>query len=208
MPSKLVTFFSNAGYATWFQSLIVILSVGVAAYAIRETSANVAISNSVTLAQKYFTDKPTLASASLRLRISQFQQVQEAKKTITNYDPQRDRNFDRLFEAARPLVRKQIVDNLSLQDDYNALNDFFSSVFICVSNGVCEGITSVKLLASEVYGFYNAACPFMEETALKYKNDEDSPRYIAFLVRVAGYGTDRKNYFCRDELTHYASKTN
>jgi hypothetical protein len=204
MLSKLTSFFSNAGYATWVQSLIIIVSVGVAAYAIRETDTNVAISNSVALAQKYFTDKPTLASASLRLRISQFQQVQEAKKLISNYDPQTDRNYDHLFEAARPRVRKQISETASLQEDYNTLNDFFSAVFICVSNGVCDRTTSVKLLALEVLSFYNAVCPFMEEAAQKYKNDEDSPRYIAFLIGVAGYSADRSNYFCRDHLIRSA----
>jgi hypothetical protein len=73
-------FFSNGGYATWIQTVVVAVSVGVAVLAIRETDTNQSIANSSLLAQKYFSEKPTLASGSLHLRIAQFVQVQEAKK--------------------------------------------------------------------------------------------------------------------------------
>jgi hypothetical protein len=204
MLSKLASFFSNGGYATWFQSLIVVLSVLVAVYAIKETDTNVVVSNAVGLAQKYFTEKPTLASANLRLRVSQFELVQEAKKQIDGYDPQRDAHFDRLFEVARPLVRKQIINTPGLKDDFNAVNDFFSAVFVCVANGVCDQRTSVKLLAREVLGFYNATCPYMQETNLKYGDDDDSRRYIAFLVGFANLKAEKSQFFCRDELARYA----
>jgi hypothetical protein len=188
-------FFSNGGYATWFQSLVVVISVAVAAWAIRQTDINMAVSNSVGLAQRYFTERPPLASANLRLRISQYMQVQEAKKSFApRYDPQMDQDYSRLFEVAQPLVSKEIIEKTSLQDDYNALNDFFSAVLICVENTVCDRATTVKLLAWEILGYYNAVCPFMKEGARKYGRDEDSPRYLGFLLTVYD---DRKMYFCR-----------
>jgi hypothetical protein len=207
MRQKLVAFFSNGGYATWVQSALIIASVAVAAYAIKETDTNVAVSNAAGLAQKYFTDKPTLASATLRLRISQYEQVQAAKKQI-GYDQEKDADFDRLFEAARPLVHKTISEKPSLQDDYHVLNDFFSGVMICVANDVCDRATSVKLLALEILTFYNAACPFMEETGKIYSFvDEDSPRYIAFLTDKAAYKPEKSRYFCRAGLANYLAKT-
>lgn len=199
MSPKLAAFLSNGGYATWFQSLIVVVSVAVAVWAIKETDTNAAVSTSVGLAEKYFTEKPTLASASLRLRISQYQQVQEAKKTINGYDPKNDPDYTQLFKTAQPLVAAQISKNSNLQDDYNVLNDFFSAVLICAKNRVCDQTTSIKLLAWEILGYYNAVCPFMKDYGRQFGYDEDTPRYIAFLVGVAGYA-DPKLYFCRDGL--------
>jgi heme exporter protein D len=208
MRQKLIAFFSNGGYATWVQSALIIASVAVALYAVKETDANAAVSNAVGLAQKYFTDKPTLASASLRLRIAQYEQVQEAKKQIgNNYNQAKDPDYDRLFEAARPLVQKTFSEKTNLQDDYHVVNDFFSGVMLCVANDVCDKATSVKLLAWEMIGFYNAACPFMEENGKVYSFDEDSPRYIAFLVKTAAFGPDKSQYFCRTELASYLAKT-
>lgn len=205
MLGKLAAFFSNAGYATWVQSLIVIGSVAVAIFAIKETNTNVAISNSLDLAKKYFTDKPTLASANLRLRISQYQQVQQAKKTISGYDREKDVGFAELLKAAGPLVAKQIKESANLQDDYNSLNDFFSGYMVCVTNKVCDRVTSVNLLAWEVLGFYNAACPYMEDLGRQYRYDDDSPRYVAFLVDVAGYKDQRSQYFCKDAVASHLS---
>jgi hypothetical protein len=196
-------FFSNGGYATWCQSLIVVASVAVAVYAIKKADTNLVVSNAAALSQKYFAEKPSLASASLRLRISQYLQVQEAKKAIVGYDSQSDIHFDRLFEVARPLVRKQIADNANLQEDFNSVNDFFSGMFVCVANSVCDQTTSVQLLAREVLGFYNATCPFMQEAAQRYQIDDVSPRYVAFLIRVANNSADRSSFFCRDELSRY-----
>ncbi len=206
MKQKLKAFFSNGGYATWVQSVIVIVSVFVAIYAIKETDTNVAVSNAVGLAQKYFTDKPTTASASLRLRIAQYEQVQVAKKQIVGYDQKKDGNLDGLFEVARPLVLKSISENSNLQDDYHVLNDFFSGVMLCVANNVCDQATSVKLLSDEILGFYNAACPYMEEIGKTYSHDENSPRYIAFLIEKARIGTDKSQYFCRSALANYLTK--
>jgi hypothetical protein len=198
MLERLRTFFSNGGYATWIQSVIIIVSVLVAIYSIRETESNLSVTNSVGLAQKYFTEQPMLASANLRLRISQFGQVQEAKKTINGYDEKADAGFDRLFEAARPLVRKKIEDTPALQNDYHALDFFFSAMFICTSAAVCDRPISVRLLALEVLGFFNAVCPYMG-------SDEDTPRYIAFLVESANY-RDSNQYFCRDRLSNYVAQ--
>jgi len=203
MLRKITDFLSNGGYATWFQSLIVVVSVVVAVYAIKESDTNVAVSNTVELAQKYFTDKPTLASASLRLRIAQYQAVQEAKKKIADYDQTADANLDRLFKAARPLVVKQISETKSLLDDYRSVDDFFSGVLVCVKNSVCDQTISVKLLGWEMLGFYNAACSYMEWSGREYKYDEDSPRYVAYLVDFAGYKDANKQYFCRDQLVRH-----
>jgi hypothetical protein len=73
---------------------------------------------------------------------------------------------------------------------------------VCVTNAVCDQTTSVKLLGWEVLGFYNAACPYMETAGRQYRYDEDSPRYLSFLVRLAGYKPSSR-YFCRDEIGRY-----
>lgn len=205
MFQKFAAFFSNGGYATWVQSLIVVGSVAVAIYAIKDSDTNVTVTNSLDLAKKYFTDKPTLASASLRLRISQYQQVQQAKKSIGGYDAKKDPGFAQLFRVAAPLVVQQIQQNSNLQDDYNSLNDFFSGLTICVTNKVCDPSTSVNLLAWEVLGFYNAVCPYMEEVSHQFRYDEDSPRYVAFLVK-AGYRDQESLYFCKDAVAVYLSQ--
>ena len=205
MFGKLQDFFSNGGYATWFQSLFVVASVGVALYSIKDTDTNATVSNAVNLAQKYYTEKPTLANAALRLRISQYEQVQQAKKTLVGYDPKNDPDFDGLFKVARPLVAKTISEDNSpngLQDAYNSLNDFFSAIFVCVINLGCDRTTSVRWLGDEILYFYNAACPYMETITQQHRFDPDSNRYIAFLVGTVGYKVPSK-YFCRDELRRY-----
>jgi hypothetical protein len=196
---KCAVFFSNGGYATWFQSLIVVASVIVAVYSIKETDNGSAISTSKELALKYFTERPILANANLEMRVAQYQQVQEAKKLILGYDQTSDKNFDHLFEVARPLVEKTIRENKKLTDDYQALDSFFSGVLMCVENGLCDQTSVVKLLRWEALGFYNASCPFMEADAQKYGYDEDTPRYLAFFAGPAGYKSE-KDYFCRDHL--------
>ena len=191
-------FLSNGGYATWFQTLVVAISVLVAVVAIRESDTNQTVSNSSLLAQKYFSDKPTLASASLRLRISQYVQVQEAKKILGNYDSGKDPNFIALFQTARPLVKNKIEASAELQADYQALSDFFSGMLVCVEAGVCDRATAVKLLGWELLGFYNAVCPYQEELARSYGYDEDSARYLTFLVEYAHY--KQPEFFCREKI--------
>jgi hypothetical protein len=203
MLVSLRAFFSNGGYATWFQTLVVVLSVVVAIIAMRETDNNQSIANSTILAQKYFSEKPTLASASLRLRISQYVQVQEAKKTFQSYDSSHDTDFVALFERARPLVRKRINDSNDLQSDYQALNDFFSGLLVCVDAQVCDKATAVKLLGLELLGFYNAVCPYLEEQGINFGYDEDSERYLTFLVDYAHY--NRPDFFCREKLAIHTS---
>ena len=196
-------FFSNGGYATWFQTIVVVISVIVAVLAIKSSDTNQTVSNSTLLAQKYFADKPALASASLRLRISQYVQVQEAKKTFPVYEAKSDPNFGSLFERARPFVRKKIEDSTDLQADYLALNDFFSGVLVCVEAGVCDKGSAVKLLGWEMLGFYNAVCPYQEEQSRAFGYDEDSERYLTFLVDYAHYKSP--DFFCRERLTTHVS---
>jgi hypothetical protein len=203
---RIATFFSNGGYATWFQSLIIIVSVIVAVYAIQATDSSQSRRNSVLFAQRYFTDRPTLANAALRLRISQYLQVQEAKKRISGYDDRKDAGFGELFEVARPLVRQKIVDTPELQADYQAVNDFFSGLLVCIGAGVCDRATAVRLLGWELLGFYNAVCPYQESVARTYGYDEDSDRYLGFLVDSAHYMDPDKQYFCRDRLTSLLAK--
>jgi len=203
---KIADFFSNGGYATWFQSLIIVVSVVVAVYAIKATDSNQAKTNSVLFAQRYFTERPTLANATLRLRISQYVLVQEARKKIPGYDDRKDIGFGGLFEVARPLVRQRIESNSELQADYQAVNDFFSGFLVCVSAGVCDRATGVRLLAWELLGFYNAVCPYQESLAREYGYDEDSDRYLSFLVYSAEYRDPDTQYFCRDRLTRLLAK--
>jgi hypothetical protein len=71
-------------------------------------------------------------------------------------------------------------------------------MIVCVEAGVCDRATAVKLLAWELLGFYNAVCPFQEEQARNYGYDEDSVRYLNFLVRLAKYKSS--DLFCREKL--------
>jgi len=188
---RIAVFFSNGGYATWFQSLIIVVSVIVAVYAIQATDTNQSKTNSVLFAQRYFTDRPTLANAALRLRISQYVQVQEAKKMIAGYDDRKDTGFGGLFEVARPLVRQKIQSSSELQADYQAVNDFFSGFLVCVGAGVCDRTTGVRLLGWELLGFYNAVCPYHD---------------LSFLVDSAHYKDPDTQYFCRDRLTRLLAR--
>jgi hypothetical protein len=203
---RIADFFSNGGYATWFQSLIIVVSVIVAVYAIQATDTNQSKTNSVLFAQRYFTDRPTLANATLRLRVSQYVQVQEAKKMIVGYDDRKDIGFGGLFEVARPLVRQKIQSNSELQADYQAVNDFFSGFLVCVGAGVCDRATGVRLLGWELLGFYNAVCPYQESVSRDYGYDEDSDRYLSFLVDSAHYNDPDTQYFCRDRLTRLLAR--
>ena len=202
----IAAFLSNGGYATWFQSLIIVVSVVVAVYAVQETDSNQSKTNSVLFAQRYFTERPTLANAALRLRISQYVQVQEAKKMIDGYDDRKDADFGGLFEVARPLVRQKIKSSPELQADYQAVNDFFSGFLVCVGAGVCDRATGVRLLGWELLGFYNAVCPYQESVARDYGYDEDSDRYLSFLVDSAQYRDLGTQYFCREKLTRFLAK--
>lgn len=202
--AALRAFFSNGGYATWFQTLVVVLSVVVAIVAIRKGDANQTTANSILLAQKYFAEKPSLASASLRLRISQYVQVQEAKKTFGTYEPKSDPNFAALFERARPLVTKRIQESAELQADFQSLSDFFAGLLICTEAAVCDRATAIKLLGWELLGFYNAVCPYQEEQARSFGYDEDSERYLTFLVDHAHYTSS--DFFCREKLAAHVSR--
>jgi hypothetical protein len=137
--------------------------------------------------------------------VSQYGQVQEAKKAIPGYDRKSDPTFDQLFEIATPLVSKAIAASTDLQNDFFVLNDFFSGLMICVGSQVCDRQTAVKLLGYEALGFYNAVCPYMESLGEQFGVDEDSPRYAAFLVNTAGYKNAKIDYFCRSAATRQIS---
>jgi hypothetical protein len=190
---------TNPSHAAWVQNIIIVISVAVAVITLRTTNANLAVSNSVTFAQKYYLEKPSVANAALTLRIAQYDVVKGVKATIPNYDSKMDKGWGQLFEKARPLVAAKILSDKSLQDAYIQGQSFFSSLILCVAASVCDPQTSVKLLGEEMLGFYNATCPYMEDRENQYGMVEDSPRFVAFLVKIVGYTNPEEHFFCREK---------
>jgi len=109
-------FLSNSGYATWSQTIIVILSVLLAYITLVSNDRNINVANALSFVQKYYLESNSLALKSLSLRVNQFDRVQEAKTLIVGYDPNSDASFNILFEKARPLVRSSFGKQLTIEE--------------------------------------------------------------------------------------------
>jgi hypothetical protein len=196
-------FFSNSGYATWFQSVIVVLSVLVAALAISSSDRQASVSNTITITQHYFTGTPALVEQASELRREQFNAVQEAKKKIPNYSTDADSTFAELFKVARPLVNSKIKNDDHLRKQYEAVEPYFILVVLCVNSGACSARVVNASLSEEIRAFYNAVCAYQEELERAQKNDRDSQLFVQFLTKTAGYTDLNRHYFCREKAAHY-----
>lgn len=204
---RIKAFFSDAVTALWIQNLIVVLSVIVAFFALRDTDSNLRRANSVTLAQRYFLEKPALSVQATELRRAQYNVVQDAKKAIPNYNQEANRaaGWSQLFEKARPMVLENIRNSPDLTNKYHEVVNFFMSAIACVQAEVCERDTAVRLLSAEMLAFYNAVCPYMEGQEVAFDHEDESPQFLNFLVIVAGE-RNSNNYFCRDKLGSYLTR--
>jgi hypothetical protein len=209
LRAGVAAFFSNAAYATWAQTALVVISIFVAVIALRHTDRAIGVTNSTLLAQRYFLDHPSGVQASLVLRTRQYEMVQEAKKKIPNYDDKKasQAGWEDVFVIARPLVTARIKDDPKLRDDYVTGRNFFTSLFVCVESGACDRDTAVEMLGEEARGFYLATCSYMERTDSGFEGDEDSQNFVAFLVDYAHFRDSQKYYFCRTKVDEYL-KTN
>jgi hypothetical protein len=205
MSTKFVEFFSNAAYATWAQTVIIVCGVLVAVVAMRHTDQTASVTNSMLFSQRYFLEKPSVSNVSLALRTKQFEIVQQAKTKISGYNDENERQagWENVFRIARPLVAENIRNDPELKAKYEAGYDFFTSLFICLETEACDKVTATRMLAVEAKGFYNATCPYMEYLEAKYGHDEESPRFFDFLVGVAGFKDLKSDYFCREKVRAY-----
>ena len=194
-------FFSNAGRATWAQTLVVLVSVVVALITLHRNAEDRRVTASLEFSRRYFLDQPPLSVAAGHLRNVQYSVVQEAKTKIPKYNQTTDKaaGFTQLFAAAQPMVMEKIKSDSELAKQYDAVANFFRAAILCVDAGSCDGDTMVKLLASEMLAFYNAVCPYMEYDEDSYNYEDTSPVFLQFLVNRANR-RDEKGYFCRVKL--------
>ena len=197
-------FFSNAGWATWSQTLVVLVGVVFALITLHRSAEDRRVTASLEFSRRYFLDQPPLSIIAGHLRNVQYSVVQDAKKKIPNYNQTTDKaaGFAQLFSAAQPMVMDKIKSDSELAKQYDAVANFFRAAALCVEAGACDGDTMVKLLASEMLAFYNAVCPYMEYDEDSYKDEDTSPVFLRFLVKRASY-RDEKDYFCRVKLQTY-----
>jgi hypothetical protein len=180
MPSRVLTFkqsilrfFNNPSYATWAQSAVVLLSVLIAVLALQHTDTNQSVQASLSFGQRFFLDNPSPANASLTLRTTQFKLVQDSKQKLSNYDPSTDKGYTALFRIAYPSVRESISSDPKLQDLVHQVDNFFSPLFACIDQKVCEKQTALNMLGFEILTFFNAVCPYLEEEDRTYRNREN-----------------------------------
>jgi hypothetical protein len=196
---SLARFLNNASYATWVQSVVVLLSVFIAVVALQHTDANQTVQSSLSFGQRFFLDNPSPANASLTLRTNQFKLVQDAKQKLENYDPASDKGFTALFRAAAPMIKQSIGNDPKLQDLVHQVDNFFSPLFVCIDQHVCDRQTALNMLSFEILTFFNAVCPYMEEEDRTFHNRENMDRYMSFLVDIAGY-RDPDTHVCKESL--------
>jgi hypothetical protein len=197
-------FFSNAGWATWAQTLFVLVGVVVALITLHRSVEDRRVTTSLDFSRRYFLDERPLSVIAGHLRNIQYLVVQDAKKKIVNYNQTTDKaaGFTQLFDTAQPMVMHKIKSDTELVKQYSVAAYFFRAAVLCVEAGACDGDTMVNLLASEMLAFYNAVCPYMEYDENLFNNEDTSPVFIRFLVNQANY-RDEKLYFCRVKLQTY-----
>lgn len=186
------SFFSNAVYATWFQSVILVVTVYMAMLTIRANHHENAVNNANQVVQRYYVGSPTLFSYTNDLSHAQYSVVQDAKAKILNYNPDHDKNLIKLFEVARPMVLKKFNEDEDLRHKYEAVEPYFVSTVVCVDAGACDEGTIVNLLAEDLRRFYNAVCSYQSGDQ---DSAGDSYRLVFFLVKRAHFADLYQHYF-------------
>jgi hypothetical protein len=191
------SFFSNAAYATWIQSVILVITVVVALLTIRANHHENSVNNTNQVLQRYYTGSPTLFSYTNDLVSAQWSVVQNAKHKIPNYDSEQDRDFVKLFEVAHPLVLEKFEKEPILRQKYEALQPFFVATVLCVDAEACDQPSTVALLGEDIRRFYNAVCAYQGKDKA---SASDTQHLISFLVNAAHFTDLYHDYFCPEQV--------
>jgi hypothetical protein len=196
--------FSNAGWATWVQTLVVLIGVVIALITLHRSVEDRRVTASLEFSHRYFLGDRPLSVTAGHLRNVQYLVVQDAKRKIPNYNQTTEKaaGFTQLFATAQPMVLDKIKSDIELGKQYDAVASFFRAAVLCVEAGACDEDTMVKLLAPEMLAFYNAVCPYIEYDEDSYNDEDTSSVFLRFLVNSGNY-RDEKMYFCRVKLQIY-----
>jgi len=194
--STIKEFLSNGGYATWFQTLIVLGTLVVAYLAFRDNDIIQGKQTTLELMRRYYSEEPAPAMALVRLENAQLDVMGAARQSLQAYDPSTDTDNELLVKAARPLIRERIKGDQTLQVDYETMRNVFYSMATCIDTGACDQEFAGKMFGPVIWRFFNASCPYMDEVSANLRDANDYGKILSFLKNVA-HITDKKYYVCR-----------
>jgi hypothetical protein len=193
-----IDFLSNGGYATWVQTIVVLVSVGITYLALRDTDTIQEKQTTIDLARKYYSDQPPPAMALLRLTNAQLDVVAKAKASIKDYNSKADPENAKLFAVVEPMLKARLDGDATLKADYETMRAVYYSVATCIDTRACGTEFTGAMFGPTILRFYNATCPYMKEISTDLSHVNDNSNMLDFLQNAANIA-DQSSYLCRDE---------
>jgi hypothetical protein len=196
LGAKVKDFLSNGGYATWFQTLIVLGTLVIAYWTLRDNDFIEGKKNTLELMRGYYAEEQAPAMALVRLENAQLDVMGAARESLHAYDSSMDADNGLLVKTARPLIKERIKGDQALQVDYETMRKVFYSMATCIDTGACDKDFAGRMFGPVIWRFFNATCPYMEEISANLQHANDYTKVHFFLENIA-HITDQKYYVCR-----------
>lgn len=184
--------------------MLVVLGLIVAIAELRESRHNNSVTQAIVFVREFYAHDSALYRFVGEYAIRQFEAVQQAKKQIKDYDQSRDRDFEKLFVVARPMIAAAAAKDIEDLHKIMRVAKFFDTASSCALSGTCNSSLIARELAEEMQRFYNAVCPYLEDLTAKWGQEYMKPT-IFLLYYVAG-AREKRNYLCKRQVVALEDK--